>query len=255
MYTHIDKFSLKNSEIRKSIVKNLFIFISCIIQGKTVNLNNLKDEVGKITEKSKTTSDAHYKRLTRFLLANRFNNLWFYILKYGMDLLNQKVEICYLDATEWKIGKFELHILVLSIDYQGIAIPIYFDTYKHKGVLLQKERIKFIEKAASYCNLIDSILIADREFIGYDWFTYIDTLNIKFLIRIRRNMFKQYLINKSYTGLQKQAIKNGKSSELIQIEKKQWRLWVIPKQNDQKEPFIYLLSSIIEKNDTPNLYN
>jgi hypothetical protein len=125
MTPHINKFSAQYKEIRHSIVKNSFIFIACLIQGKTVNLYSLRDEVGKITEKYKTTSIGHYKRLSRFLQSNSINNLWQYLLQYGISLLQKNIRYCYLDATEWKIGIFKLHILTLAVDYQGVAIPIY----------------------------------------------------------------------------------------------------------------------------------
>ena len=80
--------------------------------------------MGKITEKCNTETESHYKSLTRFVLLNSFGNLWYYILCYGLDLLNLKLDVCYLDGTEWYIGSFRLPILVLAVDHQGIAIPI-----------------------------------------------------------------------------------------------------------------------------------
>ena len=52
-----------------------------------------------------------------------------------------------MDGTEWKIGSFELHILVLAAQVNGIAIPVFFKVYEHKGVLSENERIHFIRKA------------------------------------------------------------------------------------------------------------
>lgn len=42
--------------------------------------------------------------------------------------------IIFLDGTEWKIGSFELHVLVIAAQVKGIAIPVYFKVYGHKGV-------------------------------------------------------------------------------------------------------------------------
>lgn len=256
MHPHILKFSSKNGEIRPSIAKNLFIFIACIIQGKTVNLNELKDEVGKITEKHKTSSEGHYKRLTRFLLKNCTSRLWFYLLEYGLELLNKKIDLCYLDATEWLIGSSKIHILVLAMDYQGIAIPVYFEVYAHKGPLSEHKRMKFLKDATDSCPLTNCTIIADREFIGCKWFRYFDDLNLKFVIRIRKKMFKNNLLKgRSYTFLQKRALKKGKASELIQIEELSFRLWVIHKPNTKtKEPFIYILTNILDKKKTTKLY-
>ena len=96
MHSHISKFISKNTEIRRSVAENLFIFIACVIQQKTINLNDLKNEVGKITQKHKTHEESHYKRLTRFLQYNCLSTLWIHALNYGLELLNQKFENCYL---------------------------------------------------------------------------------------------------------------------------------------------------------------
>ena len=116
MHSHIHKFISKNAAICRCVAENLFIFIACVIQQKTVNLNELKNQVGKITQKYKTDEESHYKRLTRFLQHNRLSTLWVYALGYGLELLNQKIKTCYLDATECQIGLLYLHILVLATD-------------------------------------------------------------------------------------------------------------------------------------------
>lgn len=255
MHSHISKFISKNTAIRRSVAENLFIFIACIIQGKTVNLNDLKNQVGKITKKYKTDEESHYKRLTRFLQHNRLSTLWIHALSYGLELLNQKIENCYLDATEWKIGVFHLHILVLATDYKGIAIPIYFEVFEHKGVLSEDERMVFMQRASDFCSLAQTTLIGDREFIGDAWFTCLVSLGMNFIIRIRKNMYQENLCNgRTYQRLQKRAKRKGKASELIEMNGITLRVWVISKENDQKEPFIYILTNILDKREVPNLY-
>ena len=69
-----------------------------------------------------------------------------------------------MDGTEWKIGRFELHVLVLAAQVKGVAIPVYFKVYEHKGVLSEQERINFIRKAFTLIELEGKLLIADREF-------------------------------------------------------------------------------------------
>lgn len=162
MHPHINKFTGYYGNYSRSCVQNLFIFVGCIIQGKTINLYNLREEVGKLTEKYKSKAESHYKRLTRFLVLYSAGSLWANVLQFGLELLNKNDwNLSYLDATEWSIGKFNLHILVLSIDYQGTAIPIYFQVYSHKGVLSEKKRIEFLDQAAIYIDLKDKTIIAD----------------------------------------------------------------------------------------------
>ena len=65
-----------------------------------------------------------------------------------------------MDGTEWKIGCFELHVLVLAAQVNGIAIPVYFKVYEHKGVLSERERINFIRKALIIIDLEGKLLVA-----------------------------------------------------------------------------------------------
>ena len=171
----------------------------------------------------KSQTESHYKRLTRFILLNAFGNLWYYILNYGLDLL--KPTICYLDATQWFIGSFKLHILVLAVDYKGIAMPTYFQCYRHKGVFSEYERVQFIKNARQCCSLQASNIIADREFIGNEWVRSFERLNLFFTCRIRQGMYKNNLIgNLSYFQLQKRGLKKGQASALAQIEGQLFRL-------------------------------
>lgn len=256
MHPHISKFSLNYGHHRLSTVQNLFILVGCIIQGKTVNLNNLKDEVGKISEKYKSKSDSHYKRLTRFFAKYSTSLLWASILNYGMDLLGKNTSLCYLDGTEWSIGSFKLHCLVLAVDYQGIAVPIYFKVYQHKGVLSEKERVNFLKLADDFCQLTKSIIVADREFIGDDWFTNFHTLSLHFVIRLRKGQYKNNLTGSiNYLTLEKRALKKGRASSLVMIDKLLFRLWIVKNavKND-KEPLVYILTNIVDKRNMPDLY-
>lgn len=256
MSPHIDKFKRSYGNYSRSSVQNLFIVLACIIQGKTVNLYDLKDEVGKITEKYNLYSDGYYRRLTRFFVNYSFGNLWSLVLQYGLDLLNKSPTICYLDATEWKIGKFKLHCLLLAVDYQGVAVPIYFKLYCHKGVLSEIERIKFIKSAYDFGVLLNSTIIADREFIGDNWFSNFFDFSLDFIIRLRKGQYRDNLIgNKTYNSLQKRAIKKGKASAIVQINGLQFRLWVVKNATKSNtEPLIYILTSILSKRNVPNLY-
>lgn len=94
-----------------------------------------------------------------------------------------------MDGTEWKIGSFELHVLVLAAQVKGVAIPVYFKVYEHKGVLSENERINFIRKAFVIIDLQGKLLIADREFIGKEWFVSLVDFGLNFVIRLRKGMY------------------------------------------------------------------
>lgn len=94
-----------------------------------------------------------------------------------------------LDRTNWKFGKTDINILMLSICYKGVALPILWTLLPKRGNSNSRERKELI---AQYIELfgiatIDSFM-ADREFIGGDWFNELIQYRIPFYIRIRGNM-------------------------------------------------------------------
>lgn len=256
MLAQIDKFNSNYGIYSRSMVKNLFVVLSSIIQAKTVNLYLLKDEMGKILAKYNIYSESHYRRLTRFFTYAGKTNLWASVLRYGLDLLEKDIKLLYLDGTEWYIGVFKLHILFLAVDYKGVAVPVYFKLYSHKGVLSEKERILFLEAAIAFLDLKDCSIIADREFIGDNWFIKFRVHSIDFIIRLRKNQYKSIIGEKSYKMLEKKAVKKKKSSVLIQIDGWPFRLWVLKNktQNNDKEPLIYILTSVLDKSNVTDLY-
>ena len=52
-----------------------------------------------------------------------------------------------LDDTSWQHGKKQYHFLVLSVIYQGVAVPIYWEDLNKKGISHQQERKRLLRKA------------------------------------------------------------------------------------------------------------
>ncbi|MCB0605449.1 MAG: IS4 family transposase [Saprospiraceae bacterium] len=93
-----------------------------------------------------------------------------------------------MDRTNWKWGKLDINILTLGIAFKGTAIPIYWTLLDKRGNSDTKERIEliqtFIDRFGKEC--IKGIL-ADREFIGKDWFNWLLKNKLSFVIRIKNN--------------------------------------------------------------------
>lgn len=254
MTPHLRQFSDNYATYRPSTLKNLFILLAALIQAKTVSLYELRNEVGKINEKCQSSPLSHYKRITRFFTKESKSSLWISVLEYGCSLLRVDRKIFYLDATEWCIGTFRLHCLVLAFHFQNIAVPVYFQLYEHKGVLSEEERIKFIKSAHQFLCLTGVILLADREFIGEKWFAYLDDLSIKFVIRIRKGQYKNDT-KVDYNKLKIKALNGEKASTLLKVEKHSFRLWILKNVNqDQSEPLIYILTNLTEDQQAPAYY-
>lgn len=154
-----------------------------LIVVRTVNLNKISCAMT-----SKTEQTSRYRRLQRFfaeflidfdMIAGFIFQLFF--LSGGKWYLT-------VDRTNWQWGKSDINILTLAIAFKGIAIPIYWELLDKKGNSDTPERIallqKFINQFGKDC--IAGIL-ADREFIGDDWFGWLLQERISFYIRIKKN--------------------------------------------------------------------
>jgi hypothetical protein len=95
-----------------------------------------------------------------------------------------------VDRTNWKFGTTDINILVFAVCYKSMAFPILFKLMQKAGNSNTAERIQLLER---YMKLfgIESIncLVADREFIGEDWISYLNFKRIEYYIRIRENFW------------------------------------------------------------------
>ena len=93
-----------------------------------------------------------------------------------------------IDRTNWKFGKFDINIFMLGIVYEAVAFPLLFTVLPKRGNSNTKERIALVER---YIKLFGketiSCLVADREFVGKAWISYLNDNNIQYNIRIRSN--------------------------------------------------------------------
>lgn len=149
-----------------SCLKNLLLLCLGILDKETVNLNRIKNSIGKLSGNNKTLPDSHYKRLIRFFDQFSFSSLWIELIGYGFNLLRLKSDYVLLDGTSWKSGSQWFHYITLCIVYKKVAIPIFWLDLKKHGNSNYRERKKLICKAFRFFDLSDKILIADREYIG-----------------------------------------------------------------------------------------
>jgi len=209
----VNKFNVKSLELSKSELKNILILSLSILRVQTVCLNKLKGIVGQITGKKGTKPSSNYQRLLRIFRAHAFSRLWLNILQFVFQLLRLKSEYLTLDGTSWKRGDKWHHYLVICIVYQGVAIPIYWiDLGKH-GISNIKERKRLMKKVFKCFNIVNKTLIADREYIGIEWFKYLVDSDLYFVIRLKKNVYHD-AINKAAGKTVEQLIQKVKRSKI-----------------------------------------
>lgn len=116
---------------------------------------------------------------------------WIAQLIFG--LLPQKDSlVLVMDRTNWKLGQKNINILMLGVNYKNVAFPLMFRMLDKRGNSHTYERIALIKDFMDWFgkDCIDCLL-ADREFVGKDWLSFLNENNIRYHIRIRNN-FKIY---------------------------------------------------------------
>ena len=168
-----------------STVKNLMIVVIAMLDKRTVCLNKLKSAVGGIIDKPQTKAQSHYTRLIRFFHDHSSGDLWIDIVRCGLQLLRLDFRYLALDGSSWQVGGTWQHYLTLCVIYRGAAIPIFWTDLAKQGSSSIAERISLFDRALKYFVLRGKILLADREYIGVEWFNYLVCKQIEFVIRSR----------------------------------------------------------------------
>jgi hypothetical protein len=95
-----------------------------------------------------------------------------------------------LDRTNWKFGSTNINILMISVCYNGVGIPLIWSMLNKRGNSNEKERKVLLDRYIVLFGTkgIESIG-ADREFIGDGWIEDLISNDIRFFIRIKENMW------------------------------------------------------------------
>jgi len=99
-----------------------------------------------------------------------------------------KFDLC-LDRTNWKFGKKSINYLVLSWRInKKISLPLIFADLDKEGNSNTAERLDLLKDfdAVFGFRRINS-LIADREFVGHEWFKTLNKNEIPYFIRVKQN--------------------------------------------------------------------
>ena len=157
--------------------------------------------------------ESRYKRLQRFF--KEFEGFRFECLSkfltHIISIKDSKWQLT-LDRTNWKWGKANINILMLSIVFGSISIPLMWKFLDKRGSSSLEEQIDLIEtfiKLFGMGRILE--ILADREFVGKEWFTYLKNRGIHFSIRIKKNLLLESLKGKQIYS--RELFKNVKPNQ------------------------------------------
>ncbi len=168
-------------KLHRSRLEFLSLLMIAVVQAKTVNLASL---VGMMEGKAQV--DSFYRRAQRFFQGLRLADEL--VLKHALKLHPQKRYSLCLDRTNWKFGKLDINILTLAYAHEGVAIPLLWCLLPKTGNSNTQERSALLERLLKGLPVDRlEVLLADREFIGGEWFAYLCEQNLPFVIRVRKD--------------------------------------------------------------------
>jgi len=156
--------------------------IQALFVVRTINLTQIASAF-----KSGVKEESSYRRICRFFTGFTFDMSRIVILVFQLFPLGDKFMII-LDRTNWKWGKTPINILMLSIAYRGIGIPLFWVVLNLEGNSCAEDRIELLKRVVERLGISRiEALLADREFIGTEWFRFLTEQKISFIIRIKQN--------------------------------------------------------------------
>ena len=131
---------------------------------------------------------SNYRRLQRFFQFVQLDGD--VAARLIMQMLNlNRPKLLALDRTNWKLGSRDVNILVLAIVTRRFRVPLMWTLLDHAGNSATAQRIELMDR---YLRLFGAssirALLADREFVGAKWMTFLNKNNVPFVIRLREDM-------------------------------------------------------------------
>jgi hypothetical protein len=113
--------------------------------------------------------------------------------------LSGKPWVLAIDRTNWDFGKTTINILMISVAWNGMGIPLLWMLLPTAGNSNTAERTALLDRlSAAFPDLKIAALMGDREFIGDAWMAYLQRENIPFILRLREN---QHVLREGYAAL------------------------------------------------------
>ena len=140
-------------------------FMLSLLRARSTNLYRVAENF-----QSSALTESSYRRIKRFFWGYEvcLEEVGRLILRW---LKLDRYTLC-MDRTNWKYSGKDINYLVVSIAWQGASIPIaWVCLTKGGGNSNTQERIDLMKKVIALvpADKIDNLL-ADREFIGKEWF-------------------------------------------------------------------------------------
>ena len=134
------------------------------------------------------TTDSVRRRFYRFFQYVKLDGT--VAARIVVDLLGMagKPWVLAIDRTNWDFGKTTINILMISVMWNGMGVPLIWTLLPSAGNSNTRTRVCLLNRLQrAFPGLKITSLMGDREFIGERWMAYLKRNKIGFILRLREN--------------------------------------------------------------------
>ncbi|AFZ66657.1 IS4 family transposase [Deinococcus peraridilitoris] len=165
--------------LRRDTLQRLADVVTALIQARSTKhaqlALHLPGTVGAVSKLRRVERCLHDPQLDRDVF-----------LKLLVPLLPDEKLVMTMDRTNWEHGEADLNLLVLGVVLEGFTLPLVWMALPHGGSSDTGVRERLV---AQLLKVLPAkrwrVLVADREFVGAAWFTFLRRRGIKRCLRIR----------------------------------------------------------------------
>ena len=171
-------------DLSKSRLETFATLIIGCICARTVNLSHIAAHFD-----SGAQIASNYRRLQRFFQYVRLDEAW--LARVILALIGTQPPYTFiLDRTNWKIGRTDINLLVLCVAARRVRVPVLWSILGKAGSSNLAERTALMKRALQLVKPSSiRVVLADREFIGHQWFDFLAENCIPFAIRVKQDLY------------------------------------------------------------------
>jgi hypothetical protein len=159
-------------------------FIKALCKLQTVNFVKLAQGF-----EGTAKPESNLRRVQRFFAEFTIDRDVIAHLIFGLLPEGGPYRLC-MDRTNWKFGRINIIILMISVCMEGVSIPLLWTMLEKQGNSSCQEREELLNRYVSlFGRKSIGSMLADREFIGDKWFEELIHQGVRFYIRLRGNMW------------------------------------------------------------------
>jgi hypothetical protein len=134
--------------------------------------------------------ESKFRRLQMFFgqLVLDYNVLAQFLSGMVKEVLGDKPLVLAIDRTNWEARKNDVNLLVLSVCFGDTALPLLWSDLRRPGNSDTPKRRRIMRRfLKAFGRERIGAVVADREFVGEDWFSWLLSEKIPFAMRLREN--------------------------------------------------------------------